>query len=243
MKPTRADKPNLTHPLARGLFHCWLFNEGGGDRVLDCVEGAASTTWGAGLSWTASPAGHCIYGGGSDGNVWWAYDPRHRAVAGFSVALAMIFHRLPSVMPQNGYVISAHNTEAPTRTWYWVANKAADELRAVYADADGVSRGASSSQQSISVNRLYRCVMTCAPDGIRFYVNGTRVLELLLGPIYAGGTPITLRIGHSGSDYCPDAQYLHLMFWNRGLTETEARQATMDPYGMFRRQSPLIVAA
>ena len=35
LKPSRGARLNRTHPLARGLVGCWIFNEGSGDKVYD----------------------------------------------------------------------------------------------------------------------------------------------------------------------------------------------------------------
>lgn len=35
LKPFRGARLNRTHPLARGLVGCWIFNEGSGDKVYD----------------------------------------------------------------------------------------------------------------------------------------------------------------------------------------------------------------
>ena len=240
MKPLRGTQLNLSDPLARGLFSCWLFNEGSSDKVYDCVRGVASTTWGAATTWGVRSGGMGIDAPGADGNLYLPADARYYAVSGFSVALSFEFDQLPSALANNQYVLSMHHSAG--RYWFFTGNKATDELRIAYVDAGGTTRTASPGAP-VSVGRRYNCVLVYNGLGIYLYCNGVFISSSVYGSVITGAAA-ELRLGHVGSSgYCYDGLCYHLMFWDRGLTDTEARRVTMDPYCMFRRQSPLIVAA
>ena len=52
LKPTRGIRLNKSHPLARGLVGCWLFNEGSGNKVFDLSgNGHNGTRSGSGNIW------------------------------------------------------------------------------------------------------------------------------------------------------------------------------------------------
>lgn len=60
VKPIRGIQLNRTHPLAKALIGCWLFNEGSGDRVSDLSGNRRTGTLVNGASWTAGLRGSVV---------------------------------------------------------------------------------------------------------------------------------------------------------------------------------------
>jgi len=238
MKPTRADKPNLSHPLARGLFNCWLFNEGGGNVVYDCVEGRQGIFYNNVL-WQAGKAGCGLRFGGNNDYIQFAtHEPRCNAATGFSWATRLMYWQLPSVAGANGY--GPAYQVAAGYAWTLYGASATNTFRATIRDA-AATNFTSGPLGTITVGRWFNVAGSFNGTVLSLYVDGSRVDSLSPGSVLAG-TGLILRWG-LGSTQSPTAVAEHCMFWNRALTDAEARRATMDPYGMFRRQSPLIVAA
>jgi hypothetical protein len=66
-KPRAGARPNFGHPHARGLRHCFLFNEGSGRMVTDCVGGLQATFNNGTPLWSARLHGGSIaFDGASD---------------------------------------------------------------------------------------------------------------------------------------------------------------------------------
>jgi hypothetical protein len=63
-KPPAGAKPNMAHSHARGLRHCFLFNERSGRLVTDCVGGLQATFTGT-PTWTGRLHGGSIHFDGS----------------------------------------------------------------------------------------------------------------------------------------------------------------------------------
>jgi len=67
LKPTRGIRLNKSHPLARGLVSCWLFNEGSGNKVFDLSRnGNIGTFAGTAPSWTSGKFGSAVLLPGDD---------------------------------------------------------------------------------------------------------------------------------------------------------------------------------
>jgi len=66
LKPTRGIRLNKSHPLARGLVGCWLFNEGSGGQVYDLSGNGGDGTI-TGAVWSAGKFGSALdFDGGTD---------------------------------------------------------------------------------------------------------------------------------------------------------------------------------
>ena len=238
MKPIRGTKLNLAHPLSRGLFNAWLFNEGGGNKVYDCIEGRVADLVNS-VTWQYGKAGHGLRFGGNGDYIQLATDaPRYNAAAGFSWTTRMMFWQLPSASGANGY--GPAYQVAAGYAWTLYGASATNTFRATIRDA-AATNFTSGSLGTITVGRWFNVAGSFNGTVLSLYVDGSRVDSLSPGSVLAG-TGLILRWG-LGSTQSPTAVAEHCMFWNRALTDTEARRVTMDPYCMFRRQSPLIVAA
>lgn len=67
LKPIRAIQLNRSHPLARGLVGCWLFNEGAGDKVFDLSGQGNHGTLKGDPVWVGGKFGSCLdYDGTGD---------------------------------------------------------------------------------------------------------------------------------------------------------------------------------
>jgi len=67
LKPTRGIRLNKSHPLARGLVGCWLFNEGSGNKVSDLSgNGNNGTLQGTAPSWSSGKFGPAVLLPGTD---------------------------------------------------------------------------------------------------------------------------------------------------------------------------------
>lgn len=60
IKPIRGIQLNKSHPLARGLVGCWLFNEGSGTKCFDVSGFGNHGTRESATSWVAGKYGHSL---------------------------------------------------------------------------------------------------------------------------------------------------------------------------------------
>jgi len=238
MKPIRGTNLNLSQPLARGLFNAWLFNEGGGNVVYDCAEGRQGTM-NNNITWQGGKAGYGLRFGGNNDYVQFAtHEPRCNAAAGFSWATRLMFWQLPSVAGANGY--GPAYQVAAGYAWTLYGASATNTLRATMRDA-AANNYTSGTLGTITIDRWFDVAASFNGTVLSLYVDGVQVDSLSPGSALAG-TGVMLRWG-LGSTQSPTAVAEHCMFWGRALTDAEARRVTMDPYCMFRRRSPLIIAA
>jgi len=238
MKPIRGTNLNLSQPLARGLFNCYLFNEGAGARVLDCAEGRLGSLVNN-VTWLPAKGGVGLRFAGNNDYIQFATnEPRCNAAAGFSWATRLMFWQLPSVAGANGY--GPAYQVAAGYAWTLYGASATNTLRATMRDA-AANNYTSGTLGTITIDRWFDVAASFNGTVLSLYVDGVQVDSLSPGSALAG-TGVMLRWG-LGSTQSPTAVAEHCMFWGRALTDAEARRVTMDPYCMFRRRSPLIIAA
>jgi len=238
MKPIRGTNLNLSQPLARGLFNAWLFNEGGGNVVYDCAEGRLGSLINN-VTWLPAKGGVGLRFAGNDDYIQFATnEPRCNAAAGFSCATRLMFWQLPGTAGANAYGPAYQATGG--NVWTLYGAPATNTLRATIRDA-AAANYTSGSLGTIVVGRWFDVAIVFDGTGLRCYVDGRFITRVASGSVL-GGTGLMLRWG-LGSTNSPEAVAEHCMFWGRALTDAEARRVTMDPYCMFRRRSPLIIAA
>ena len=240
MKPIRGAQPNRSNPLARGLFNCWLFNEGGGDQVFDVAEGGLGS-FGPGASWTVGPKGSVINLGPDDGYVILVNGaaPRHHAPSGFSFAIRLLFHRLPSTAPGTPILLDCQKSGG-IRFWYLRGQTWNDQFSVAYYSPSGSSFSAASGFV-VTLYQWYSVVFVFDGANGHLYIDGVK--RSTSGPSTIDeGTASLVRLGHAGTNSTPDAEIEYVMFWDRPLTEAEASRVTMDPYSMFGGTSPIALA-
>jgi len=233
MKPIRGTKLNLAHPLSRGLFNAWLFNEGGGNKVYDCIEGRVADLVNS-VTWQYGKAGHGLRFGGNGDYIQLATDaPRYNAAAGFSWTTRMMFWQLPSASGANGY--GPAYQVAAGYAWTLYGASATNTFRATIRDA-AANNTTSGPLGTIIVGKWFDIAAVFDGSTFSFYVNGAYVSALTPGSILAG-SGVILRWGLA-STQSPTANAEYFVAWNRALRPSEARYVTTRPYCMFEQRFP-----
>jgi len=232
LKPVRGIQLNKSHPLARGLTACWLFNEGTGGEVCDLgrfnVTGYFEGSGSAVPDWVAGPGGYCLeFNGGSHecircgtGKLGWDQTNEISVVTSFMNTSGAqygrdLFHR------------SAYSN--PVRLYLMGWNMTWD------VDTDGTSTEVSFST---SANTWYHVAGTWTSGRGRIYKDGVLAdsdagsgnlgfyndnQEVNIGGFYNAGSPsngVTGRI-----------PYVYV--WNRELSAAEVARLYREPFAMF----------
>jgi len=227
VKPIRGTMIRTGHPLAQGLFACWLLNEGGGTRVFDSNERRAGTLRN-GAAWRAGRSGTCVTLDGTSGYVDLAtHEPRCNAPTGFSWSVRLRFWQLPAAA---GTTPICLDYRGPSGHYWYLRGRTWDN-RLDVAFLDPQQSVVSVVGPVLEAGRWYDVTFVFDGTDILLYVDGRLWDAKSPGGILAG-PGLTLRIGHTGL-YGPEASFEHVMFWDKPLPAGHVRRLYAGPYGMF----------
>ncbi len=230
-KPIRGSRIITGHPAARGLFKCWLLNEGGGDRVFDVVERTVGSL-GGGVWWKGGDCGPCVEFDGTSGYVQLDdEDERYVSGGGFSWSIRVKFRQLPT--EADALPILLDYICVGGHCWYATGAPWNGRLAATFYKASGGN--VAIHGPLVEVGRWYS--MTCVYDGsdASLYVDGVLCNSANVGAVKTGVDAL-LRLGHSVG-YSPEAEIAYVMFWDRPLGADEIRPLAREPFSMFERST------
>jgi hypothetical protein len=219
LKQSRGTQLNKSHLLARGLVGCWIFNEGGGNKVFDAsgnnntgtFAGTTLPTWvpggisfGASSSRIASPAAAKF--NAAEGSIEmlvrpaWSYDDGNVHYF-WNASTTSIRRFLLRKNANNTTELFTNNTSKGTFTFAWASNT------------------------------LYHIVLNWGTNEL--YIN-----KVLKHTFTAGGLgilPLTLYIGDHNilTDVAFNGIIYYFRAWNRALTDAKIAWLYREPYAMF----------
>jgi len=229
IKPLRGTRLNRTHPLARGLIGCWLFNEGTGDKVFDSSGNDSEGTMD---NFSASEAWTSAYSGG--------FSPR------FDGADNAIRLLNPSVLNPTAQItliagVIPDSDPDPSNSWGRVISRgdgATGDLWALSFESSRqfdfrINNAFSLSVVQVDANVFSVIGGTYDGSNRRWYLNGNLIKTFpTTGAI---GTGNYVRIGQHGDGVGRHYQgYIAFVFiYDIALSNEAMMSFANDPYQMF----------
>jgi len=228
LKPRPFRKPNLAHPLARGLVGCWIFNEGGGNEVFDLSGNNLSGTFTSGLLWAPGAQGYCVQSD-TDGEYISVADCSLLRSAHVTVAC---YVNITNVGPAIGDGIVSKNDAAGSEGW--ALRNCVGYLRwGINAYNSNIAQ---SDAGTITAGNWYFLVGTYDGVTCRVYIDGIEAASADdAGPISYGSDALNIGRMFQSDTYTSDQQISYVMIWDRALTGAEIALLYRQPFCMFRR--------
>lgn len=228
LKPPRGTLLNRSHPLARGLVGCWLFNEGTGKKVFDLSGNGNHGDFGSGTaapSWVIAEHGFALDFDGSDDFI---SITNFKTFQGPGSLVARIYTRDVTWDPQ--VIVQMQDTAATYRRFELSLPEAANELWQVYR-----YNGSVTSDNVAVADQWTHVVATCDNSvGLRLYIDGLLQTGTDTGK---DDDYNQFRIGR-GADFFY-GMIDHVFFYDRMLTAAEVAYLHREPYAMFQMPSAM----
>ena len=220
-KPFRGAQLNRTHPLAKGLVGCWLFNELTGETVFDLSGYGNNGTLENGVAW---------YNGGLD------FDGDNDYVSIGYTNFPNTFGTVEMwIKPTNGW-----SSSESTDDIIFEMGSAGDDRLIFYLNDDGhirfmLYKGTAEYAYSIATtfsSKLYHLVGTFDNTGIKLYIDGISQVDGSANTISA---ITSARIGDTAlaSTIPFDGLINSVHIYNRALSAEEITWSYREPYAMF----------
>ena len=236
LKPRLFRKPNLGHPLAKGLVGYWLMNEGAGSIINDLSGNGGIGTIVDTVNWRAGKTGSALLFGGGHVSLPSAYRPIDN-LSEFSVVTCV---KATSLSADGGiFYTETHTTSDPLLLWF--DNAATDHIASAINTAGGMSDAVYSSFVPLP-NVWYHLVLTYrAGDYLRLYINGIEDTGADF-PVDASTlttldpTDTNYTIGDDDTGGKALTGYIDFFsLYNRTLSAQQIAQLYREPYCMFKR--------
>ena len=213
------------HPLARGLFAAWIFNEGAGGPT-DLVRGTRGTL--NGPTWGTTTAGIAL--GHVAGSSQWVDGGTAppAMVAGPGSIVARIF---PTTVGSNYFMPVSRNKGAGDNDWeIQIENTTAKVL----LGGNGFEQIKSTS--TLSANTLYDLAFVLGGAGVGefFYLNGGLDNSTFVGFNWKTADGAIEFGRRAGNGFYYDGSISHVYLYSRALEAAEARALALDPYAFLR---------
>jgi len=228
LKPIRAIQLNKSHPLARGLVACWLFNEGTGNKVFDLSGNSNAGTFQGDTSWAAGKFGSALEFDGVDDHVDLGLSTPTLGVTDGITILSC--HKLANLTA---------NQHIYGRGWSY-GNKKGVELESVAINdryilwlGNGTDRQFLYADDNSATTDWQQVVYTWDGTTIKAYVDGVKQVgeRTLSGPLDYDNTYADIAKGYYGAFF--NGQIDHVMLFNRALTAAEIAHLYREPFCMF----------
>ncbi len=235
LKPTRGIRLNKSHPLARGLVGCWLFNEGSGNKVFDLSENNQTGTLQADAHFESGKYGSVIDFDGTGDSIsvvtnkdigTGPYTVISRVKTGTS---AQITTRL---------VLGKRNTANKYPIQFGVINYETGKTQFGNQRLDGTLSKTTLSGTDTITNTDYWVAGTWDGTYLKFYVDG--ILKNTVDASALGDSSNTdnYSIGareKSGSELYWDGKINYVYLYNRALSASDIALLYREPFCMFDR--------
>ena len=229
-KPTRGLQLNKSHPLARGLVGCWLFNEGTGGKVYDLsgngdigtLQGNAYFTSGKfGSALEFDGTGDYVDCGNGAGNITdgmtWTFWVNMNNMSG----------------SQDHEFLSKYTSLGTNRAYRIVTSAADNKILRFAASEDGTAGTVSSNDWSnfFSFGEWIFVAITKQGSTLSAYKNGVYVSSKT--DIIWTGAATSFKIGGTTTYF--NGVIDHVMIFSRALSASEIAQLYRDPFCMVDR--------
>lgn len=240
-KPPQGIQVDWSNPITEGLVGCWLFNEGGGDKVYDLSGyGNDGTLTSIALppttssGWNPGEDGAAIAFDGSNDYI----NCGNNASLKTTTETTIYIRCYPRDVNDWEVQISKMNADWTTDGEYVIEFGGSGNgiLRAEY---NNNGANIQLTDTGYTVNTWYSIMLTIdSANGGKLFVNGNLVDSDTTGYTLRG-TAASVRIGcrFVGKSINSPANTIisKAIIWNRTLTPQEIQQLYINPYGMFKK--------
>lgn len=239
LKPPRGIQLNRSHPLARGLVGCWLFNEGTGGTVYDYAGRYGGTVTGT-LSRTASKYGFGLKFEGNANNYVSIPSTLSFGTGNFTI---VIWFRTADWDSYGPLLETADDVGDFYPCIFIRGSKTDGKLRfLVRGPSSGVSFY---SSVSVEDNLWHQVVMTRSGDTVTSYLDGKYDNQgtATIGDTTTGSVWFIGR-SYDTTPYVLNAEIDHEMVYASVLSAAEIAHLYREPFCMFQpRVSPCLLSA
>ena len=233
LKPPRGTQLDRTHPLARSLGLCWLFNEGAGAMVFDLTGNGRMGALQGVPSWVEGRFGSALYYDGDDDSV----ETSSPVITSAPVSVSLWFKadELPSVRAQDGTLLIQRTVGSPYQSFRTLINDADDKILLLIYNSSGVQGVSISSDSAIQTGIWYHAVLILDSDYDAYmYVNGVQQTETGYSQSLYNANDV-LRLGsRTGTSDDFKGKIDNVMIFDRVLSASEIKLLGREPFCMFR---------
>jgi hypothetical protein len=233
LKPTRGIRLNKSHPLARGLVGCWLFNEGSGNKVSD-LSGNGNTGTITGAIWTPWKYGPALKFNGNSDLISFAVDKP--SIAGLSNVSFFTWLEFDVVNVNHWIASESQFNGGYLLDWHLILLDSSDKIR-LRIDTSGGADTVDTTTVFVA-GQPYHVGFTYDGTTMKLYVNGrleNSTVHSSGGTINDSNYPLNLGSGDNRSISLIDG-YLDIpMIYNRTFIASEIALLYREPFCMFER--------
>jgi len=226
LKPTRGIRLNKSHPLARGLVGCWLFNEGSGGQVFD-LSGNRNDGSLVSTTWVPGKFGSAINFPGSTDYINIADNP---TLDTNKMTICALFNKA-SIGNSLGGIVSKRVSGSDDAFQLYVDSSNKLQFAIWIGDVNKYT----TSISTVSAGQDYFACGVYDGSNVSIYLDGKYENQTAA----SGTVDITVdpvRIGWTYSDtYSFSGIIDYVMIFNRALTPSEIALLYREPFCMFER--------
>lgn len=238
LKPLRGTQLNRTHPFARNLGMCWLFNEGAGAQVFDLSGNGRTGTLQGAPSWAAGRFGYELCYDGDNDRV----ETSSPVITSAAVSVSLWFRadELPSTRAEDGTLLIQRTVGSPYQSFRSLINNADDKILLLIYNSSGVNTVSISSDSAVQIGIWYHVVFVLDSNyDACMYVNGVQQAGTdNSGSLYNANDVLRLGSRTGTADDFKGGIDLVTIF-NRSLSASEITLLYREPFCMFDRPKSL----
>ena len=234
LKPIRAIQLNKSHPFARGMVGCWLFNEATGDRVFDSSGNGNMGTLVGDTHFVPGKFGSALNFDGA-GDYVDCGNNESLNITGEMTLSAWI--KPTDVVGGTREIVAKSDGHADDTQW---------EMRQKYNDTQFIISDEIGLQTATCLNRLFAGVWS----HVVATVDSSKVMKVYVDNVLGGTedsfgtqniTDSNVKIGARASGaYSFDGQIDYVMIFDRALTAGEVAQLYREPFSIFDYKTPFL---
>lgn len=236
IKAVRAIQLNKSHPLARGLSGCWLFNEGTGAQTTDISgNGLNIPVVGGTPEWASGNHGSALYFNNGESE----YMELDTAPV-TNIPCTMLAWICPGDVTQGNhyYPLYIANKDVTNQAWGMLLNYGNDGEVSLITNISIYGRAVSSKCITAGHWHQVVCVIAGTTDRRCFVDGGNKGTSSITENTPSGLNRISIgRAGDSTPGYYFPGKIGCVFIWNRALTDTEIALLYRKPYTMFEAES------
>ncbi|KKL55828.1 hypothetical protein LCGC14_2251530 [marine sediment metagenome] len=233
LKPRIFRKPQLTHPLARGLVGYWLFNEGSGNKVNDLSGNGNTGTFVNSPTWVPGEFGPAInFSGAADEYVNVLDSPE---LDGHTAMTWVFSHVSDDLSSANLGPLSKYEAINGERSWAIRQSGGVTEYNLVISNDGNAFEAQETANLNLVVGIRNQLAFTFDDGTGKAYKDGILTDTLTFSThtsIFAGSKDV--KIGtYRATEFNGLIDYV--IIYNRALSASEIAQLYIDPFTLFDR--------
>ena len=232
IKPIRTKQLNSSHPLARGLAGCWIFNEGSGSQTADLSGyGHNIPVAGGTPEWTCGKHGSAMYFDSSNSEFM---ESDVSPVTDIPCTILMWLCPDDVTMGNCYYPLYIANSGSSNQAWGILLNYGNDGEVSLITNITLSDRAVSTKCMTAGKWHQIVCVVAGMTDRRCFVDGANKGINTDSAGAPSGLNRISIgRAGDSTPGYYYPGKVGSVFVWNRVLTDSEIAWLYREPYAMF----------